>query len=209
MKKENINRSTKPTWSSTLLEGCWLLASVTFTSDHPGSRKKTLWCVCVCVNLCTKEAHLFFQKQAGGQPREHSWLPNEEDYATTDLEADHLHVPARKKLPFLQFLFHQHAQTVSGTSGSSCCSVKLYCWRTYRLSVEQRDWFRLTENYMDPLPFVKCVRTCVCVLHVKDRGCDTSSESSGNKHPIYIHSIHRLNHLLSLSAYHPNGSNTS
>ena len=35
--------------------------------------------------------------QAGGQPREHSWLPNEEGYATTDMESDQLHVPA----PFL------------------------------------------------------------------------------------------------------------
>ena len=33
-------------------------------------------------------------RQAGGQPREHSRLPNEEGYATTDMEADHLHVPA-------------------------------------------------------------------------------------------------------------------
>ena len=31
---------------------------------------------------------------AGGQPREHSWLPNEEGYATTDMEFDQLHVPA-------------------------------------------------------------------------------------------------------------------
>ena len=31
---------------------------------------------------------------AGGQPREHSWLPNEEGYATTDMESDQLHVPA-------------------------------------------------------------------------------------------------------------------
>ena len=31
---------------------------------------------------------------AGGQPRVHSWLPNEEGYATTDMESDQLHVPA-------------------------------------------------------------------------------------------------------------------
>ena len=35
-----------------------------------------------------------FWYQAGGQPREHSWLPNEEGYATTDMESDQLHVPA-------------------------------------------------------------------------------------------------------------------
>ena len=28
------------------------------------------------------------------RPREHSWLPNEEGYATTDMESDQLHVPA-------------------------------------------------------------------------------------------------------------------
>ena len=28
------------------------------------------------------------------QPREHSWLPNEEGYATTDMESDQLHLPA-------------------------------------------------------------------------------------------------------------------
>ena len=32
--------------------------------------------------------------EQGGQPREHSWLPNEEGYATTDMESDQLHVPA-------------------------------------------------------------------------------------------------------------------
>ena len=31
---------------------------------------------------------------AGGQPREHSWLPNEEGYSMTDMESDPLHVPA-------------------------------------------------------------------------------------------------------------------
>ena len=31
---------------------------------------------------------------AGGQPRVHSWLPNEEGYATTDMESDQLHVHA-------------------------------------------------------------------------------------------------------------------
>ena len=31
---------------------------------------------------------------AGGQPREHSWLSNEEGYATADTESDQLHVPA-------------------------------------------------------------------------------------------------------------------
>ena len=32
---------------------------------------------------------------AGGQqPREHSWLSNEEGYATADMESDQLHVPA-------------------------------------------------------------------------------------------------------------------
>ena len=35
-----------------------------------------------------------FDFQAGGQPRVHSWLPNEEGYATTDMESDQLHVPA-------------------------------------------------------------------------------------------------------------------
>ena len=31
---------------------------------------------------------------AEGQPREHSWLPNEEVYATADMESDQLHAPA-------------------------------------------------------------------------------------------------------------------
>ena len=35
-----------------------------------------------------------YLQQAGGQPRVHSWLPNEEGYATTDMESDQLHVPA-------------------------------------------------------------------------------------------------------------------
>ena len=38
--------------------------------------------------------HFKNQVRAGGQPREHSWLPNEEGYATTDMESDQLHVPA-------------------------------------------------------------------------------------------------------------------
>ena len=31
---------------------------------------------------------------AEGQPREQSWLPNEEVYATADMESDQLHAPA-------------------------------------------------------------------------------------------------------------------
>ena len=42
------------------------------------------------VNKCVKPLELFCR----GQPREHSWLPNEEGYATADMESDHLHVPA-------------------------------------------------------------------------------------------------------------------
>ena len=38
--------------------------------------------------------HFKNRVRAGGQPREHSWLPNEEGYATTDMESDQLHVPA-------------------------------------------------------------------------------------------------------------------
>ena len=38
--------------------------------------------------------HVNIHVRAGGQPREHSWLPNEEGYATTDMESDQLHVPA-------------------------------------------------------------------------------------------------------------------
>ena len=33
-------------------------------------------------------------KNAGGQPREHSWLPNEEGYATADTGSDQPSVPA-------------------------------------------------------------------------------------------------------------------
>ena len=54
-------------------------------------------CVCVCQTLFQRVIHSMGSKQfriAGGQPREHSWLPNEEGYATTDMETDHLHVPA-------------------------------------------------------------------------------------------------------------------
>ena len=55
--------------------------------------------VCVCVthlNRCKTSACrvLLFIISAGGQPRVHSWLPNEEGYATTDMESDQLHVPA-------------------------------------------------------------------------------------------------------------------
>ena len=61
-------------------------------------------CVCVC-NICkdvkllvlsfsTKGSSPFVFTSAGGQPREHSWLPNEEGYAATDMESDQLHVPA-------------------------------------------------------------------------------------------------------------------
>ena len=58
-------------------------------------------CACVC-NICIDVKLLVFGDlfrpvasiSAGGQPREHSWVPNEEGYATTDMETDQLHVPA-------------------------------------------------------------------------------------------------------------------
>ena len=51
-----------------------------------------LLCVCMCVWTIWKDVKLLIS--AGGQPRVHSWLPNEEGYATTDMESDQLHVPA-------------------------------------------------------------------------------------------------------------------
>ena len=45
----------------------------------------------VCETLGTTGNQLMFLP---GQPREHSWLPNEEGYATTDMESDQLHAPA-------------------------------------------------------------------------------------------------------------------
>ena len=50
--------------------------------------------VCVCVSNSVPKSESQQISIAGGQPREHSWLPNEEGYATTDMETDHLHVPA-------------------------------------------------------------------------------------------------------------------
>ena len=49
-------------------------------------------CVCVCTPLIAKSFEL--QRSAGGQPREHSWLPNEEGYATADTGSDQPSVPA-------------------------------------------------------------------------------------------------------------------
>ena len=57
-------------------------------------------CVCVCVCACVWTTCLpgylreFFKRIAGGQPREHSWLPNEEGYATADIGSDQPSVPA-------------------------------------------------------------------------------------------------------------------
>ena len=48
--------------------------------------------VCVCTPLIAKSFEL--QRSAGGQPREHSWLPNEEGYATADTGSDQPSVPA-------------------------------------------------------------------------------------------------------------------
>ena len=56
-------------------------------------------CVCVCVGVCgtllpraSKHTLLYI---AGGQPREHSWLRNEEGFATADTGSDQPSVPAR------------------------------------------------------------------------------------------------------------------
>ena len=56
-------------------------------------------CVCVCQNLfprymVSRSCTCILIHKAGGQPREHSWLSNEEGYATADMESDQLHVPA-------------------------------------------------------------------------------------------------------------------
>ena len=64
-------------------------------------------CVCVCTVLgherrgslpstCCRNftCQVTRQFSAGGQSCEHSWSPNEEGYATADVESDQLHVPA-------------------------------------------------------------------------------------------------------------------
>ena len=60
-------------------------------------------CVCVCTVLgherrgslpITCSCSFTCEFYAGGQSCEHSWLPNEEGYATADVESDQLHVPA-------------------------------------------------------------------------------------------------------------------
>ena len=51
--------------------------------------------MCVCVDhLFAKVSASFLKRIAGGQPREHSWLPNEEGYATADTGSDQPSVPA-------------------------------------------------------------------------------------------------------------------
>ena len=50
--------------------------------------------VCVYISRPWSHGDPLGLEPAGGQPREHSWLPNEEAYATTEMESDQLHVPA-------------------------------------------------------------------------------------------------------------------
>ena len=56
--------------------------------------------------FCFIDFNQFPDDSAGGQPRVHSWLPNEEGYATTDMESDQLHVPA--------LFFHFNRRMASG-----------------------------------------------------------------------------------------------
>ena len=55
----------------------------------PGSTRKHCH-VCVCGPLLLRDS----KHVCRGAPREQSWLPNEEGYATADVESDQLHVPA-------------------------------------------------------------------------------------------------------------------
>ena len=50
----------------------------------------------MCDTPCSKGNNFSYSclENAGGQSCEHSWLPNEEGYATADVESDQLHVPA-------------------------------------------------------------------------------------------------------------------
>ena len=97
-------------------------------------------CVCVC--------HTLWQREAGGQPREHSRLPNEEGYATTDMETDHLHVPAQ-----LLELFRYVPLEISGcfrrSSGSSWLLWSHTCYWPSIPSVP-RAWLKTSRScYMD------------------------------------------------------------
>ena len=62
---------------------------------------------------------------AGGQPREHSWLSNEEGYATADMESDQLHVPAKHGDPcsnrfcLVSFFDQAVASSIQGYSRNS------------------------------------------------------------------------------------------
>ena len=49
---------------------------------------------CVCPVMCVTLGVTGGLELAEGQPREHSWLPNEEGFATTDMESNQLHLPA-------------------------------------------------------------------------------------------------------------------
>ena len=63
--------------------------------------------------------------QAGGQPREHSWLPNEEGYATTDMESDQLHVPAI--FPNFPLSFVRQWHPAKPRTGTSICFTFRFC----------------------------------------------------------------------------------
>ena len=53
-------------------------------------------CSCRVISVCVCVSNPVPKRHAGGQPHEHSWLPNEEGSSRTDMEANHLHVPAAK-----------------------------------------------------------------------------------------------------------------
>ena len=74
--------------------------------QRPRSTEKNRFCS-VCVNRpCARRhgvtANMYLFYFAGGQPREHSWLPNEEGYATADTESDQLRT-CLTDFPMFQF----------------------------------------------------------------------------------------------------------
>ena len=85
--------------------------------------------------------------QAGGQPREHSWLPNEEGYATTDMESDQLHVPAI--FPNFPLSFVRQWHPAKPRTGTSICFTFRFC--TVPQSVNSMIFSRLTELHQNKL----------------------------------------------------------
>ena len=114
------------------------------TSVHPDSKLRAL----VNVSDC----------KAGGQPREHSWLPNEEGHATADTGSDQPSVPA-------SILQVEWPGAMPRTPRQACNGIRMQ-FSLIRISRILRKFFIFVIKFFAKLRVwlvSACDSVCVCV----------------------------------------------